>query len=69
MEWERDILVHGLKSLEVEGVAGRGGFDAVRERYVDDVDKEGWGKEGNSIIIIVRMGKEVRTTREGIRSC
>ena len=55
--------------MEVEGVAGRGGFDAVRESYVDDVDKEGWGKEGNSIIIVIRMGKEVRTMREGIRSC
>ena len=38
------------------------------EGDVDNIDKERWGKESNSIVVIIRMGKEVRATREGIRA-
>ena len=41
-EGERDILVHGLESLEDEGVACRGGLNAVGEGGVDKIDKERW---------------------------
>ena len=34
-EWERDVFMHGLESLEDEGVSCRGGFYAVGEGGVD----------------------------------
>ena len=68
MEGERDVLVHGLEGLEYEGVTRRGGLDTVGESHIDDVDEEGRGKEGDSVVIIIRLGKEVRATREGIRA-
>ena len=39
-EGERNILVHGLESLEDEGVTRGGRFDAVGEGGVNKVDKE-----------------------------
>ena len=33
---------------------------------VNNIDKERWGKESDSIIVIVGVGKEVRTAGEGI---
>ena len=60
MEGKGYILVHGLEGLKNEGVTGRGRFNAVGEGDIDDVDEEGWGKESDSIIIIIKMGKEVR---------
>ena len=38
------------------------------EGDVDNVDKERWRQESDSIIVIIGLGKEVRTTREGIRA-
>ena len=35
---------------------------------VDNIDKERWGKEGNSIVVIIGVGEEVWATREGIRA-
>ena len=67
-EGERDILVHGLEGLEDEGVTSRSILDAMGEGYVDDVDEERWGKESNSIIIVIRLGKEVGTAGKGIRA-
>ena len=67
-EGERDVLIHGLEGLEDKGVACRGRLDAVRKGDVDNVDEEGRGKECNSIVVIVGMGKEVRVSREGIRA-
>ena len=40
-EWERNVLMHGLESLEDEGIACRGGLDAMGEGGVDKVNKEG----------------------------
>ena len=40
-EGERDIFVHRLEGLEDEGVACRGGFNAVGESGVDKINKEG----------------------------
>ena len=68
MEREGNILVHGLEGLEDKGVACRGRLDTVRESDVDNVDEEGRGKESNSIVVIVGMGKEIRASREGIRA-
>ena len=67
-EGERDVLIHGLEGAEDEGVARRGRLDTMREGNVDNVDEEGRGKESNPIVVIIRLGKEVRTTREGIRA-
>ena len=64
----RDVFVHGLEGLEDKGVACRGRLDAVGEGDVNDIDKEGWGKESNPIVIVVRVGEEVRMAREGIRA-
>ena len=50
-EGERDVLVHGLESLEDEGVAGGGGFNAVGEGSVDKIDKERQRQEGNIGVI------------------
>ena len=68
MEGERDVFIHGLEGLEDKGVTCRGRLDTVREGDIDNVDKEGRGKESNSIVVIVGMGKEVRASREGIRA-
>ena len=65
-EGERDIIVHGLEGLENEGVACRSRLDAMGEGHVDNIDKERWGKESNPIVVIIRMGKEVRAMREGL---
>ena len=69
MEGKRDVLVHGLEGLEDKGVTCRGGLDTVGEGDVDNIDKERRGKESNPIIVVVvGVGKEVRTAREGIRA-
>ena len=65
-EWERNIFIHGLKSLEDKWVAHRGRFDVVRECYINDIDEERRGEEGDSIIVIIRMWEEVRVTRKNI---
>ena len=38
------------------------------EGDVNDINEERWGKEGNSVIVVVRVGKEVRMAREGVRA-
>ena len=38
------------------------------EGYIDNVDEERWGEESNSIVVIIGLGEEVRTAREGIRA-
>ena len=63
-----DIFVHGLEGLKNKGVASRGRLNAVGEGYIYDVDKEGWGKESDTMVVGVRMGKEVRAMGEGIRA-
>ena len=68
MEGKRDIFIHRLEGLENKGVACGGRLDMVGECDVDNIDKERWGKESNSIIVVVGVGKEVRTAREGIRA-
>ena len=67
-EGERDILMHGLESLEDEGVSCRGGFYAVGEGGVDQVDKEGWREEGDISVVRIIRGEEIRATGEGIRT-
>ena len=66
MEGERDILVHGLKGLENEGVSRRCGFNAVGEGSVNQVDKEGWREEGDVGVVRVIRREEVGSAREGI---
>ena len=68
MEGKRDVIVHGLEGLENKGVARRGRLDTVGEGDVNDIDKEGWGKESNPIVIIIGVGKEVGSAREGIQA-
>ena len=67
-EGERDIIIHGLEGLENEGIACRSRLDVMGEGDVDNVDEERRGEESNSIIVIIGLGEEVRTTREGIRA-
>ena len=61
-EGEGDVVIHGLEGLEDEGVACRGRLNTVGEGHIDNVDEEGWGKESNSVIVIIGLGKEVRAT-------
>ena len=65
-EGERDVVVHGLEGLENEGITRRGGLDTVGEGHIDNVDEEGRGEEGDSVVVVVGVGKEVWATREGI---
>ena len=67
-EGERNILVHGLECLEDEGVAGRGGFNAVGESSVDEIDEERRREEGDIGVVGVISGEEVRSAGEGIRA-
>ena len=64
-----DGTVHGLESLEYKGVIGGGGLNVIREGGVDDADKEGWRKEGDSFIVKVGRGEEIGTTGECVGSC
>ena len=41
----------------------------MQEGNVSNIDKEGWGEESDSIVVVVRVGKEVRVAGEGIRAC
>ena len=38
------------------------------EGDIDNVDEERRGEESNSIVVVIGLGKEVRTMREGIRA-
>ena len=38
------------------------------EGNVDNIDKERQGKESDPIVVVIGVGKEVRTAREGIRA-
>ena len=67
-EGERNILMHGLECLEDEGVAGRGGFNAVGEGGVDEIDEERRREEGDIGVVGVVSGEEVRSAGEGIRA-
>ena len=57
-----------MEGLEDEGVARRSGLNAMGESDVDNIDEERWGKEGDSVVVIVRVGEEVGAPREGIRA-
>ena len=67
-EGERDIIVHGLEGLENERIARQSRLDAMGEGYVDNINEERWGKESNSVVVIIGLGEEIRTTRKGIRA-
>ena len=68
-EGKRNVIVHQLEGLENKGVTCRGRLNMVREGYVDNINDEGRGKEGNSVIVIIGVGKEVGMVREGIGAC
>ena len=40
----------------------------VGESYINDIDKEGWGKESNTIIVIIRMREGVWAAGESIQT-
>ena len=63
-----NIFVHRLKGLKYKGIAGRGRFDAMGQRNVDDIDKEGWREESDVIVVVIGVRKEVRTSGEGVRT-
>ena len=67
-EGEGNVVVHGLEGLKDEGVARQSRLDAMGEGNVDNIDEERWGKEGNAIVVIIGLGKEVWATREGVRA-
>ena len=65
-EGERNVLVHGLESLENEGVARGYGLNAMGEGSVNQVDEEGRREEGDVSVVGIIHGKEVGSTGEGI---
>ena len=67
-EGERDVLVHGLESVENEGVSRRRGFDAMGEGGVNKVYKEGWRQEGNVRVVRIIGREEVWSAGEGVRA-
>ena len=66
MEGERNVLMHGLEGLENEGVTRGGGFDALGEGGVNEVDEKGWREEGDVGVVGVVCGEEVGLAGEGI---
>ena len=32
----------------------------VGESHINDIDEEGWGKESDSTVVVVSVGKEIR---------
>ena len=52
--------------MEDEGVAGGGGFNAVGEGGVNEVNEEGRGKKGDVSVVGVVVGEEVGPAGEGI---
>ena len=67
-EGKRNVLMHGLESLEDEGITCGCGFNAMGEGSIDHIDKKGWREEGYVGIVGVIRGEEVRAAGEGIRS-
>ena len=57
-----------MEGLEDERITCGRRLDTVGEGDVNNVDKERWGKESDSIIVVVRVGKEVWTMRQGVRT-
>ena len=66
VERERNILMHGLEGLEDEGITCGGGFDAVGEGGVNEIDKKRWREEGDVGVVRVICGEEIRSAGEGI---
>ena len=58
--------MHRLESLEDEGVACRGGFDAMGEGRVNKIDEERRREEGDVGVIRIIRGEEVGSVGEGI---
>ena len=67
-EREGNVLIHRLESLEDKGVASGGRFNVVGESNVNHIDKEGWGKESDSIIVVISVGEKIRVLRKGVGS-
>ena len=65
-EGKRNVLMHGLESLENEGITCGRRLNAVGEGSVNQVDKEGQREEGDVSVVGVFLGEEVGSTREGI---
>ena len=58
---EGNVLMHGLEDLKDEGVTCGGGFDAVGESGVNQVDEKGRWEEGDVGVVRVVSGEEVGT--------
>ena len=54
---ERDVLMHRLEGLKNEGVSCGGGFNAMREGGVNEVDKKGRREESDVGVVGVIRGK------------
>ena len=68
MEGERDVFVHGLKSLEDKGVTHGCGLDTVGEGGVDKIYEEGWWEEGDIGVVGIIRREEVGSAGEGVGS-
>ena len=60
--------MHGLESLEDEGVARGGRFNAMREGGVDQVNEKGRREEGYVSVVRVVRREEVRMAGKSVRS-
>ena len=60
MEGEGNVLIYRLKCLEDKGISSRGRFDVMEEGNIDDIDKKRGGKEGNSLIVIIRVREKIQ---------
>ena len=68
-EGEGNVLVHGLESLENEGITCGCGFNAIGEGSGDQVDKKGQWEEGDVGVVRVIRGEEIWAVGKGIGSC
>ena len=67
-EGKRDVLMHGLESLEDKGVTRGRRLNAVGEGGVDEVDNQGRREEGDVGVIRIIGRKEVGSARESVGS-
>ena len=61
-EGKRDVLMHGLESLENEGISCGSRLDVMREGGVDEVNEKGRWEEGDVSVVGVIGGEEVGAT-------
>ena len=62
-----DLSRHRLEGSEDNGIGDRGSCQLVRERGVDEFDKERVREEGDGRVVVIICREKVRVAGEGVR--